>query len=292
MSAYMQAIKDIESSGGNYGALGPITRNGDRAYGAYQVMGNNIGPWSQDALGRTLSADEFLKNPALQDQIFAHKFGGYVDKFGPSGAAQAWFGGPGSVGKGGLGQDMLGTSGNSYVKMFETNVAKMGSVAGEATKGLGGLNGGLQAIAQNFGGAGGGFNLAGLFSSSFKPNTTLSNFINGIPGFDGGGNTGAGTRTGGLDGKGGFLALMHPRETVTDHTKVNAPRAPRLNPSGGPRVIRNESALTVQIQGANGDDHVRMLVKQGVNEALAGQNEQMRRGGFGSVQASYQTDKG
>lgn len=292
MSAYMQAIKDIESSGGNYGALGPITRNGDRAYGAYQVMGNNIGPWSQDALGRTLSADEFLKNPALQDQIFAHKFGGYVDKFGPSGAAQAWFGGPGSVGKGGLGQDMLGTSGNSYVKMFETNVAKMGSVAGEATKGLGGLNGGLQAIAQNFGGAGGGFNLAGLFSSSFKPNTTLSNFLSGIPGFDGGGNTGMGARSGGLDGKGGFLALMHPRETVTDHTKVNAPRAPRLNPSGGPRMVRNETSLTVQIQGASGDDHVRMLVNQGVQTALRDQNEHMRRQGFGNIQQAYTTDRG
>uniref|UniRef100_UPI003BA1F60A phage tail length tape measure family protein n=1 Tax=Shinella sp. M31 TaxID=3368615 RepID=UPI003BA1F60A len=138
------------------------------------------------------------------------------------------------------------------------SIQGLGTVAGEATKGLGGLNGGLQAIAQNFGAAGGGINLGGLFSSSFKPNTTLSNFINGIPGFDGGGHTGAGTRTGGLDGKGGFLALMHPRETVTDHTKINAPRAPRLNPSGGPRVVRNESALTVQIQGANGDDHVRM----------------------------------
>lgn len=172
------------------------------------------------------------------------------------------------------------------------SIQSLGSVAGEATKGLGSLNGGLQAITQNFGAAGGGLNLGGLFSSSFKPNTTLSKFINGIPGFDGGGNTGSGTRTGGLDGKGGFLALMHPRETVTDHTKVNAPRAPRLNPAGGSRLVRNESALTVQIQGANGDDHVRMLVKQGVNEALAGQNEQMRRGGFGSVQASYQTDKG
>ncbi|MES2973358.1 MAG: phage tail length tape measure family protein [Pseudomonadota bacterium] len=37
--------------------------------------------------------------------------------------------------------------------------------------------------------------------------------------FDGGGYTGSGARSGGLDGKGGFMALMHPRETVTDHTK-------------------------------------------------------------------------
>lgn len=37
--------------------------------------------------------------------------------------------------------------------------------------------------------------------------------------FDGGGNTGSGARSGGLDGKGGFLAMMHPQETVIDHTK-------------------------------------------------------------------------
>ena len=28
-----------------------------------------------------------------------------------------------------------------------------------------------------------------------------------------------GSRSGGLDGKGGFGAILHPNETVTDHTK-------------------------------------------------------------------------
>jgi len=37
--------------------------------------------------------------------------------------------------------------------------------------------------------------------------------------FDGGGYTGAGTRTGGVDNKGGFPAILHPNETVVDHTK-------------------------------------------------------------------------
>lgn len=40
--------------------------------------------------------------------------------------------------------------------------------------------------------------------------------------FDGGGSTGNGPRTGGLDGKGGFMALLHPQETVLDHTKGQA----------------------------------------------------------------------
>lgn len=37
--------------------------------------------------------------------------------------------------------------------------------------------------------------------------------------FDGGGYTGSGSRIGGMDGKGGFPAMLHPNETVIDHTK-------------------------------------------------------------------------
>lgn len=36
--------------------------------------------------------------------------------------------------------------------------------------------------------------------------------------FAGGGYTGDGARLGGLDGQGGFMAMLHPRETVIDHT--------------------------------------------------------------------------
>ena len=40
--------------------------------------------------------------------------------------------------------------------------------------------------------------------------------------FDGGGFTGSGPRIGGVDGKGGFLSVVHPNETVIDHTKGQA----------------------------------------------------------------------
>lgn len=50
--------------------------------------------------------------------------------------------------------------------------------------------------------------------------------------FDGGGFTGLGSRSGGLDGRGGFLALMHPNETVIDHTKPS---------SGGGTVVVNQT---------------------------------------------------
>lgn len=40
------------------------------------------------------------------------------------------------------------------------------------------------------------------------------------PSFAGGGYTGGGPRSGGLDGQGGFMAMLHPRETVIDHTRL------------------------------------------------------------------------
>lgn len=39
------------------------------------------------------------------------------------------------------------------------------------------------------------------------------------PSYDGGGHTGWGARSGGLDGRGGFLAVMHPRERIIDETR-------------------------------------------------------------------------
>ena len=48
--------------------------------------------------------------------------------------------------------------------------------------------------------------------------TKFASFL-GIEGFEGGGFTGHGARTGGVDGRGGFPAILHPNETVIDHTK-------------------------------------------------------------------------
>ncbi len=55
--------------------------------------------------------------------------------------------------------------------------------------------------------------------------------------FDGGGFTGHGSRTGGVDGKGGFNAILHPNETVIDHTKGGGLR----RSGGGQAVIINQT---------------------------------------------------
>lgn len=100
LTSYASAIKKIES-GGNYGALGPVTKSGDRAYGAYQVMGNNIPSWTKQLLGYAVSTQDFLKDTQLQDRVFYQQFGKSLDRFGNfSDAAAVWFSGqPLSVSK-------------------------------------------------------------------------------------------------------------------------------------------------------------------------------------------------
>jgi hypothetical protein len=58
----------------------------------------------------------------------------------------------------------------------------------------------------------------------------LGDIVDGIQNLDGGGYTGNGIRAGGLDGRGGRLAMIHPQETVIDHTKGQAIQsAPTVN---------------------------------------------------------------
>nr|BAR29193.1 Phage-related minor tail protein [uncultured Mediterranean phage uvMED] len=60
----------------------------------------------------------------------------------------------------------------------------------------------------------GGFN---LFSGSSSSGGGTGGGV--LPSNEGGGYTGMGVRAGGIDGKGGFPAILHPNETVIDHTK-------------------------------------------------------------------------
>lgn len=122
---YADAIGSLESAGsGGYQAIGPDTGGGSRAYGRYQVMDYNIGPWTQEVFGRALSPQEFLASPQAQDQVFRHKFGEYVKLHGPQGAAAKWFSGSPSTTSGA--SDVLGTSVPAYVSKFNAALGQGG----------------------------------------------------------------------------------------------------------------------------------------------------------------------
>ena len=86
-------IKNKLESGGDYAAISKASRDGDKAYGAYQVMGKNVGPWTQQYYGRRLTPEEFLGNKEAQDMVFEGQFGKYMKQYGPEGAARAWYAG-------------------------------------------------------------------------------------------------------------------------------------------------------------------------------------------------------
>lgn len=81
----------------------------------------------------------------------------------------------------------------------------------------------------------------------------------GLLSFEGGGFTGTGSRSGGMDGKGGFMAMVHPNETIIDHTKGQS--------SGGSGVTvnviqSNEKAGTQETkQNADGSQSVDVFVR-------------------------------
>jgi hypothetical protein len=82
-----------QESGGN-----PKARNKRTgAAGRWQIMPKNIGPWSQEVLGRSVSEQEFMGSPDIQEQISRAKLRQYYDRARElgvdprQGAALAWY---------------------------------------------------------------------------------------------------------------------------------------------------------------------------------------------------------
>ncbi|WP_209940091.1 hypothetical protein [Ruegeria sp. HKCCE4148] len=92
--AFTNALVTVES-GGDYGALGKVADSGDRAYGKYQIMGANIGPWSAKYLGEEITPEQFLANPELQDKIYQGRMMDMVQQYGPVDAISMWHSGVG-----------------------------------------------------------------------------------------------------------------------------------------------------------------------------------------------------
>lgn len=134
-SPYSSAIANIETGSFKqpYTALGPTVQSGDRAYGKYQVMGSNIGPWTREILGQEMTPEQFLASPDAQEKVFAGKFGQYVQKTGnPQDAASMWFTGrPAAEGANRRARDVngnpLGITGREYVDKFSAGLGQGGA---------------------------------------------------------------------------------------------------------------------------------------------------------------------
>jgi hypothetical protein len=116
-----------EESGGNYNAEGPVTKSGDRAYGKYQVMGDNIPQWTKEVLGVSMTPEQFLADPDAQEKVAHAKLGEYLKETGdPQDAASMWLTGK-PLAQGANLADQNGTTGAKYAAI--------------ATQGMGGGGG-------------------------------------------------------------------------------------------------------------------------------------------------------
>ncbi|MCA1365921.1 phage tail length tape measure family protein [Bradyrhizobium sp. BRP14] len=189
----------------------------------------------------------------------------------------------------------------------EEALAKFGGTATKATEGLGVLGNGLSSVgSQMASGASGGSSWLSLITGAGFGGSAQLAASGGIGLFDKGGYTGTG-------GKYTPAGIVHKGEYVFDAAAVSrigvptlerlrgyanggyvgAPRAPRLNGRGTSTNNNTQPGiLQVHVSGASGDEHIRTLVKQGVGEGLSQYNENQRRGGFGTMQSRYTSQKG
>ncbi len=267
--------------------------------GTGSLTANSFQNWGQSVdLSQIMRGDVLLQSRGLG----AGQAGGHV------GLAT----GVSRMGKNGLQLQML--SGNSSDSVATTWVDAAQLQARRATEAAGAL----QKVAASSGAATQGLGQFGQLSTSFFPSAPAASGGSGglsswLGGLFGGGSQWNLARSGKITGlfanginyaPGGLavvgeqgpeiLNLPQGSQVIPNgkSKQLLAPKAPSLAPRSTMQTVRNETALTVQISGANGDDHVRTLVKQGVDEALARQNDDMRRGGFGTLQSKYASQKG
>ncbi len=86
LNQLLYGIRQIE--GGRYGIVNSIG-----AVGAYQVMKANIPSWTREALGHSMTWQQFRASKSAQDAVARYKLGKYMAKYGAEGAASMWFSG-------------------------------------------------------------------------------------------------------------------------------------------------------------------------------------------------------
>lgn len=115
VSQLQDAIGQYES-GGDYTAVGKKTASGDQAYGKYQIMGSNIPAWTQQALGQSMTPEQFLADPQAQDKTANYYMSQDYQKYGnPQDVASTWFSGQ-PLANAGNASDVNGTTTPQYVQ--------------------------------------------------------------------------------------------------------------------------------------------------------------------------------
>lgn len=109
---------------GSYSQLGPVVTQGQyrgqRALGRYQVMPGNVPAWTKEALGYSMTPQQFLNNPQAQEAVARDQMMKAYRKYGNwNDVASVWFTGR-PLAQGYKAKDVLGTTGAEYVRNFNS----------------------------------------------------------------------------------------------------------------------------------------------------------------------------
>lgn len=158
--------------------------------------------------------------------------------------------------------DMFKNIGAAFIQMATDMIAKA-----LVMKALGILTGALG------GGGGGGGDWTGPGGFEFSGKTGI---------YEGGGYTGNAPRSGGIDGKGGFPAILHPQETVIDHHGAMDRYSPGGGSAGGgSRTIYFQSEIINNVEYVTADQAMAM--------SRAAADDGAKRGAAGGHSRSMRT---
>lgn len=144
-----------------------------------------------------------------------------------------------------------------FIRSVLADIARL-----QAKKALEPLIGGMQTALTGgfFGGPGGGSQGGG---GGFLG--SIMSGIGSLLSFSGGGDTGNAPRSGGMDGQGGFLAMLHPQEDVYDRAR-----------GGGGGGVTIHQSVSVDARGATDPQAVEVAVMRAVPGIVAQSVEAMR----------------
>jgi hypothetical protein len=115
-------IASIES-GGDY----KIVNSRTGATGKYQVMPFNVGPWTQQALGHSMTPAEFRASPSAQEAVFRDQASRALATMSPVDFASTWFTGKPYSQSGAGKSDYLGTTNQNYVTRATAGIDNAGT---------------------------------------------------------------------------------------------------------------------------------------------------------------------
>ena len=132
---WLHRVARNESGGAKdaYSLVGERSRRGDYPYGKYQVMGENVPVWTKQYLGKEMTPQEFLADKDAQEQVARGRGSEYLAKYGPEGAAAAWFAGEKGMNDPNR-KDTLGTHVAEYRRRFNIPVVSRDQVVASAAR--------------------------------------------------------------------------------------------------------------------------------------------------------------